>query len=99
MPWYETEAEIVETPQREFIILSKIVEGELSFYSKDAVNMQGVVKDSTGKVVWTNPNKIVGPRGNVTFWYKLTVEGWDPGKYYVVYVDRGKEIINQEFEL
>jgi hypothetical protein len=99
MPWYETEAEIEMTPEREFVILSKTVEGELSFYSKDAVNMQGVVKDSTGKVVWTNPNNIAGPKGNVTFWYKLTVEGWDPGKYYVVYNDRGKEIINQEFEL
>ncbi len=99
MPWYETDAVIERTPEREFVILSKTVEGELSFYSKDAVNMQGVVKDSTGKVVWTNPNTIAGPRGNVTFWYKLTVEGWEPGKYYVVYNDRGKEIINQEFEL
>lgn len=99
MPWYETEAEIEQTPELEFVILSKTVEGELSFYSKDAVNMQGFVKDSTGAIVWTNPNKIIGPHGNVTFWYKLTVEGWDPGKYNVVYVDRGKEIINQEFEL
>lgn len=99
MPWYETDAEIVETPEREFVILSKTVEGELSFYSKDAVDMQGFVKDSTGAVVWTNPNKIAGPRGNVTFWYKVTVEGWEPGKYHVVYIDRGKEIINQEFEL
>lgn len=99
MPWYETEAVIEQTPEREFVILSKTVEGELSFYSKDAVNMQGFVKDSTGKVVWENPNKIIGPKGNVTFWYKLTVEGWEPGKYYVVYNDRGKEIINQEFEL
>jgi hypothetical protein len=99
MPWYETDAVIEITPEREFVIVSKTVEGELSFYSKDAVNMQGVVKDSTGAVVWNNPNKIIGPRGNVTFWYKLTVEGWEPGKYYVVYNDRGKEIINQEFEL
>ncbi len=99
MPWYETEAEIEQTPEQEYVILSKTVEGELSFYSKDAVNMQGFVKDSTGKVVWTNPNKIVGPHGNVTFWYKLTVEGWEAGKYHVVYIDRGKEIINQEFEL
>jgi hypothetical protein len=99
MPWYETEAEIEQTPEREFVIVSKTIEGELSFYSKDAVNMQGFVKDSTGKVVWTNPNKIIGPHGNVSFWYKLTVEGWEHGKYNVVYVDRGKEIINQEFEL
>lgn len=99
MPWYETDSRIERTPEREFVIRSTTVEGELSFYSKEAVDMQGMVKDSTGKIVHTNPNRITGPHGNVTFWYKLSVQGWEAGKYYVVYVDRGKEIINQEFEL
>lgn len=100
MPWYSTQSDIVQTPQREFVIVRKEVEGNLTFKSQEPVNMQGVVKDSTGKVVWTNPNKITAPAGhNITFWYRLQVEGWDPGKYYVVYTNNGKSLINQEFEI
>lgn len=99
MPWYTTDSQIERTPELEYVVLSTQVEGELSFKSKDPVDMQGVVKDSTGKIVWTNPNKITGPKGNITFWYRVSVSGWAAGKYYVVYTDRGKEIINQEFEL
>lgn len=99
LPWYTTESDIVETPQREFVIVSKVIEGELEFTSKEASVIKGVVKDSTGKVVYDNPHVSRMPAGHITFWYKLTIEGWNPGKYYVIYTNNGKEVINREFEI
>lgn len=99
MPWYKTESEIVQTPAREIVVEAKEVAGELSFKSAEPIKMQGMVKDSAGNVVYTNPNVINGPKGNITFWYRLRVEGWEAGKYYVVYTNNGQEVIRQEFEI
>jgi hypothetical protein len=98
-PWYNNTADIVETPQRVFEIISREISGEISFRATGRVEMQGTVQDSTGKVVFTNPNKLNAPGGNITFWYRLRVEGWEKGKYYVVYTNNGAEIIRKEFEI
>lgn len=98
-PWYNNDADIIETPERVFEIVSKEISGEISFRANGRVEMQGTVQDSTGKVVFTNPNKLSAPGGNVTFWYRLRVEGWEKGKYYVVYTNNGTEMIRKEFEI
>lgn len=99
VPWYNTRSNIVRTPQREFIVEPKEIAGELSFRATERVELQGMVKDSTGKVIATNPRKMTCPPGNVTFEYRLTVQGWEKGKYSVVYLNNGVEVINQPFEL
>jgi hypothetical protein len=65
MPWYTMESEIVETPEREFVIVSKVIEGELEFTSREASVIKGVVKDSTGKVVYDNPHVSRMPAGHI----------------------------------
>lgn len=98
-PWYNHTADIVESPQREFVLVSKEISGEIAFRANERVEMQGVVQDSTGKVVFANPSKLSAPPGNITFWYRLRVEGWEKGKYYVVYTNNGTEMIRKEFEI
>ena len=104
MPWYDTESEIVhpdpvvEQPQ-ELVVEAHTISGDLHFTSATRTELQGMVKDSTGKIITTNPRKMTCPAGNVTFEYKLTVRGWAKGRYSVVYLNNGVEVINQPFEI
>ncbi len=99
MPWYDTESNIVITPEQEFVIVAKEVTGEIVINSDVPITLQGQVKDATGKVLFTNPNQSHAPDGETTFDYVLHVEGWAKGTYYVVYTCNGKEVINQPFEI
>lgn len=99
MPWYNTESEIVRTPEREFVIAAKEVTGSIVINSDVPAVMQGRVQDSSGKVLYTNPNPSRIEEGETTFEYLLHVEGWKKGTYYVVYTCNGKELINQPFEI
>lgn len=99
MPWYNTESEIVRTPEQEFVIEAKEITGEIVINSDVPITLQGQVKDSNGKVLYTNPNQSHAPDGETTFDYTLHVEGWAKGTYYVVYTCNGKEVINQPFEI
>lgn len=59
-----------------------------------------MIKDSAGKILHTSPRVINAPSGvEVTFDFQLTVIGWAPGKYSVVYTNNGVEVIHQEFEI
>ena len=98
--WYKTASDIVETPQHVFVIVPKKVTGEITFESTEEVHLYGVIKDSTGKILHTSPRVINAPSGvEVTFDFELTVIGWAPGKYSVVYTNNGVEVIHQEFEI
>jgi len=57
------------------------------------------VKDSTGNVIVTNPNKTTCPPGKISFEFTLKIEGWKPGNYFVVYTNNGVEVINQPFSI
>jgi hypothetical protein len=98
--WYMAAADIIETPEHEFVIVTKEVTGEITFTSTSEVHLYGVVKDSTGKVLHTSPSVINAPSDvEVSFDFALTVIGWAPGKYSVVYTNNGVVVINQEFEI
>lgn len=99
MPWYETESKIIESPQHEFVIVPTEVSGEIVINSDVPITLQGMVKDSAGKILYTNPNQSHAPDGETTFDYTLHVEGWAHGTYYVVYTCNGKEVINRPFEI
>lgn len=95
--WYNTQREIRVNEQHEIVRIPKEIKGQIEFTSTERVELQGMVKDSTGAVIITNPNKTVLPPGKVKFDFKLKIEGWQPGNYTVVYTNNGKEVINQPF--
>lgn len=73
MPWYDTESRIIITPEREFVIQPTEVTGEIVINSDVPITLQGVVKDATGKVLYTNPNQSHAPDGETTFDYVLQI--------------------------
>lgn len=95
--WYSTRREVALDVNNYIISIPKEIKGELSFLATEPVELQGVVKDSLGNVVYTNPNKTTCPAGKIRFEFKLKVQGWKPGNYAVVYTNNGKEVINQSF--
>jgi hypothetical protein len=95
--WYNTRREVSVDRNNRIVSVAKEIKGDLEFTTTEPIDMQGVVVDSTGKEIYRNPNKIVGPSGKIRFKFKLQVEGWAPGKYAVVYNNNGKEVIRQEF--
>lgn len=97
--WYETNMAITETPEHVIVLVPKEIKGEITFTTSEHVELQGMVKDSSGKVIVTNPNKMNCPPGKISFEFKLKIEGWKAGNYSVVYTNNGKEVINQAFSL
>ncbi len=95
--WYSTEKEIVMDEERNIVTVPKEVKGDIAFESKEPVELQGFVKDSTGKIILTNEHKTNLPAGKIKFEFNLKIAGWAPGNYSVVYTNNGKEVINQPF--
>lgn len=96
-PWYNTQRELSVDENNYIVSVAKEIKGELAFQSTVPVELQGCVKDSTGKVIYTNPNKTNCPAGRIRFEFKLKVEGWAPGNYTVVYTNNGAEVLSQPF--
>ncbi len=97
--WYSTATTITETPEHVFVVVPKEIKGQLSFTAGERVELQGTVRDSSGNVIVTNPNKMTCPPGKIKFEFKLKIEGWQPGNYSVVYMNNGVEVINQPFSI
>lgn len=97
--WYHTRSAIRQVPGERMTVVPKVISGDISFIATEPVVIKGVIKDSTGKVLVTNPNTMSCPKGKVTFEFKMQIQGWAPGTYYVVYTNNDNELINQEFKL
>lgn len=95
--WYSTRSDLHVNQNREIVRTPKEIKGDIEYTSTERSELQGVVKDSTGKILVTNPNKTVVPAGHVKFEFNLRIEGWPHGNYSVVYTNNGKEVINQPF--
>jgi len=81
------------------VIEPTVVKGELEFESETQVQIQGSITDSTGKVIFTNPNHSTAGPGTINFDFELKVQGWKPGTYYVIYKGNGKELLKQAFTI
>lgn len=95
--WYSTRRDISVDRNNRIVSTPKEIKGDIAFQTAEAVELQGVVKDSLGNVIFTNPNKTVCPAGKIRFEFKLRIDGWQPGNYSVVYTNNGKEILSQPF--
>jgi hypothetical protein len=95
--WYHTNFDYRVDANRNIVHVAKEVKGDLEFVATSAVELQGVIKDSLGTVIFTNPNKLNCPAGKIKFEFKLNVHDWTAGQYYVVYTNNGVEVINQAF--
>lgn len=97
--WYRTRNDYSVNERHEIVRIPKEIKGELSYTSTESTELQGFVKDSTGTIIVTNPNKTNLPPGKIKFEFKMKIEGWAPGNYTVVYLNNGKEVINQPFSI
>ncbi len=95
--WYSTRRDISVGNGNVILSVPKEVKGELAFESTEPVELQGFVKDSTGKIIVTNPHKTNLPAGKIKFEFNMKVNGWAAGNYTVVYTNNGQEVINQPF--
>jgi hypothetical protein len=95
--WYSTEKEITMDEERNIVTAPQEIKGNIAFESTEPVELQGFVKDSTGKIIITNEHKTNMPAGKIKFEFNLKIQGWAPGNYSVVYTNNGKEVINQAF--
>jgi hypothetical protein len=97
--WYSTRKDVSVDAQHNIVSATEEIKGTLSFQTNEPIELQGYVKDNTGKIIVTNPNKTTGPAGKITFEFNMKVSGWKPGNYFVVYTNNGKEVINQPFTI
>ncbi len=95
--WYNTQRAISVDANNNIIRVAKEIKGDIVLESTVPVELQGAVMDSTGKVIFQNPNKTRCPAGKIKFEFKLKVEGWAPGEYAVVYTNNGQEVLRQSF--
>ncbi|MFI5202955.1 MAG: hypothetical protein ACHQF2_00545 [Flavobacteriales bacterium] len=97
--WYDTPRERIVTPERLISNVPTIVTGMLEFEATEIMKVKSEIRDSLGKVITANPETMTFPKGKFHFDFKVTVKGWEKGKYTVIYYTETKTLIKQEFEI
>lgn len=97
--WYNTPIERVVTPERVISNVPTVVFGMITLEADKAMKIKSEIRDASGKMISANPETMSFPQGKFHFEFKVTVKGWEKGKYTVVYYSEEKTIISQEFEI
>jgi len=97
--WYNTSTKISQDEARMIVLDPIAISGELNIVLDAPKTMKGEVVNEQNEVVFKQSNDAKLPAGNVSFWFKLEVRGWEPGKYAVVYTSGSETMLRQEFEI
>jgi len=99
IPWQTTQRNI-DVDERGYIVTTPVkVEGKIIFSTLKPTKVKSKIVDSTGNLVYEFTKPFNVPKvTNAKIGFKITVKGWDKGKYFVVYFTaEGKELVKQEF--
>lgn len=97
--WYQTRRIPEMTADRNIVNTAAEVKGKIEFKATKTVELQSVVENEAGEVVWTYPYKTSLPAGDIVFDFGLKVRNWKKGNYYIIYTCEGKELVNQKFTI
>ncbi len=100
IPWFTNKQEITIDNNGYLVSESVEVTGEVKFSTTKKTTIKSKVLNEAGENVFPNQNDLVIPRAlnNITLNFKVSVEGWEKGKYFVIYyTTEGKTILKKEF--
>jgi hypothetical protein len=95
--WYSTRRESTVTAERRISHAAMEVSGLLYFHNNEEVKLYGLVTKENGEPAMKYPQPMVLPPGDIDFKFRLRVNGWAPGKYYIIYKLGSEEILKKEF--
>lgn len=102
IPWH-TKKRKIETNSNGYIVATPVeVKGEVTFSTTKKTTVKSKVINEAGEVVFPNDNNLEIPRAltNIKLDFKVRVNGWAKGKYYVIYyTTEGKTILKKEFTI
>jgi len=97
--WYNTKRETFVNAQRIIVSAPIEVTGNIALNSPTPVTMCGVVIKENGDEMWAFPNSIPLPQGKVKFKFKLEVDNWAQGNYFIVYTSKTDTLLKQGFSI
>ena len=97
--WYTSKQDHQMDEQRRIVSSPVEINGMLSCDIDKPVNVSNYVYDSENKLLHTMGPMLFPRKGHYSYEFKLTVEGWEKGKYYVIVKAGDKQLLKQDFEI
>jgi len=100
IPWHTNKRKIEVDDSGNIIARSVQVTGEVTFSTTKKTTVKSKVINESGEVVFPNNNDFEIPKAlkDIKLDFKIRVNGWEQGKYYVVYyTGEGSTILKKEF--
>ena len=98
--WYTSKQNHEMNEQRQIVSSPVEINGMLKCDIDKPVHVSNTIYANDGKLIYTMGNPLLFPRkGHYEYEFKLTVKGWEKGKYYVLVKAGEKQLLKQEFEI
>ncbi|MCI5057449.1 MAG: hypothetical protein MRY83_15140 [Flavobacteriales bacterium] len=94
--WYDVERKISVINGREIIAEPLEVSGNIKMENDKKMEVRGILINEQEEIIWSYPDPIKLPEGNIEFWFKLTVKNWPEGDYRISYLKNSSDTIHQQ---
>lgn len=97
--WYTTPQNVSVDEQGNFNHETVLIHGDLSFTCARGAKVYQDIHKGNGEVFFQSNRSMTAASGNVHYNFRLSVRGWERGKYYIRIHDGTKELSRYEFEI
>lgn len=97
--WYDTPRNEVVDPYGNINREMVSVQGNIEFECPANAKVHQEVQDKEGKMIFKNEREVALHPGTVNYYFKVQVEGWEKGTYYVKLMSGTKVLVTNEFKV
>lgn len=97
--WYTTPQNVTVDQRGNFNMETVLIHGDLSFTCAKGTKVYQDIHKGNGEMFFQSNKSMTSVSGNVDYNFRLSVKGWERGKYYIRIHDGTKELSRYEFEI
>lgn len=97
--WYTTPQNVTVDDHGNFNMETVLIHGDLSFTCAKGAKVYQDIHKENGEVFFHSDKSMTSLSGKVDYNFRLSVKGWERGKYYIRIHDGTKELSRYNFEI
>lgn len=97
--WYTTPQNVSVDERGNFNMETVLIHGDLSFTCARGTKVYQDIHKGNGEMFFQSNRSMTAASGNVHYNFRLSVKGWERGKYYIRIHDGTNELSRYEFEI
>lgn len=97
--WYTTPQNVTVDDRGNFNMETVLIHGDLSFTCGKGAKVYQDIHKGNDELFFQSNKCMTAASGNVHYNFRLSVKGWEKGKYYIRIHDGTKELSRYEFEI